>query len=121
MIWPTPHAMTLSLSVGDPGSRLVLPVVPHEDRPAPSFRPPDAHARPPGVESEDRVVPIDWTLRREDGHAVAGWTGDWSSAFGFRLDAQKLRFDAPTTTRARLGVGRGDQRRRAARPDALAA
>ena len=46
MIWPTPTPMTLSLSVGEGGSRLVLPVVPQEDRPAPSSRhPPRACGR----------------------------------------------------------------------------
>jgi putative CocE/NonD family hydrolase len=38
MIWPTPHAMTTSLHVGgDGGSRLVLPVIPFEERPRPDF------------------------------------------------------------------------------------
>ena len=29
MIWPSPTAMTLSLAVGEGGSSLVLPVIPH--------------------------------------------------------------------------------------------
>lgn len=95
MIWPTPHPMTLSLSVGEGGSRLVLPIVPHEERPAPSFSPSAAHVRPPGVESEDRVVPIDWTIRRESGRAIAGWSGDWSSEFpwGRTRGTEELRFE----------------------------
>jgi putative CocE/NonD family hydrolase len=106
MIWPTPYAMTLALAIGDAGSRMTLPVVPHEDRPAPSFLPPGSHARPAGVESEDRVVPIDWTLRREDGHAVAGWTGDWSSIFpwGRTRGTEDLRFTVDDDDPARASA-----------------
>ena len=41
------------------------------------------------------MVPIDWTLRREDGRAIAGWTGDWSSAFpwGRTRGTEELRFE----------------------------
>jgi hypothetical protein len=41
MIWPTPHPFVSSLYLGgaDP-TRLVLPVVPYEDRPRPKFLPP---------------------------------------------------------------------------------
>jgi hypothetical protein len=43
MIWPTPYPFTSSLYLGGPdGSRLLLPVVPHEDRPRPRFLPPEA-------------------------------------------------------------------------------
>jgi hypothetical protein len=38
MFWPTPHSMTSSVHFGGAGgSRIVLPVVPYEDRPAPQF------------------------------------------------------------------------------------
>ena len=38
MFWPTPYAMTTSLRLGgQDATRIVLPVVPHEDRPAPEF------------------------------------------------------------------------------------
>jgi hypothetical protein len=49
MIWPTPYPFTSSLYLGgsDP-SRLVLPVVPHEDRPRPSFLPPAEDPELPG-------------------------------------------------------------------------
>ena len=95
MIWPTPHRMTLSLAVGENGSSLLLPVVPHEDRPAPAFPPPVKHEPAPGVASEDRVVPIDWTLRRAEGRAIAGWNGDWASEFpwGRTGGTEELRFE----------------------------
>jgi predicted acyl esterase len=52
MIWPTPHPFTSSLVLGgaDP-SRLVLPVVPHEVRPRPSFLPPAEDPALPGYRS----------------------------------------------------------------------
>lgn len=43
MFWPTPYPMTASLLLGGPDpTRLVLPVVPRADRPAPRFLPPEA-------------------------------------------------------------------------------
>lgn len=41
MFWPTPYTMTTSLRLGgQSAARIVLPVIPHEDRPAPAFLPP---------------------------------------------------------------------------------
>jgi putative CocE/NonD family hydrolase len=49
MIWTTPHAMTTALHLGGAeGTRLMLPVVPHEERPRPAFRPPEKDAEPTG-------------------------------------------------------------------------
>ena len=49
MIWPTPYSMTTSLSLcGKNPTRLVLPVVPHEDRPKPDFLPPAKDPSLPG-------------------------------------------------------------------------
>ena len=39
MIWPTPYAMTTTLQLGAEGSRLLLPVVPIEQRPGPTYLP----------------------------------------------------------------------------------
>jgi hypothetical protein len=54
MLWPTPYAMTTSLELGgaDP-TRVMLPVVPHEERPRPSFQPPAADPKMPGYEALD--------------------------------------------------------------------
>ena len=41
MIWPTPYLMTTSLHLGGENpTRVVLPVVPYENRPRPNFHPP---------------------------------------------------------------------------------
>lgn len=60
MIWPTPYLLTSTLHLGgaEP-SRLVLPVVPHEDRPRPSFLPPAADPVLPGfrtLEDDDKTI-----------------------------------------------------------------
>jgi hypothetical protein len=49
MLWPSRHRMTTSLRLGgaDP-TRVLLPVVPHEDRPKPSFLPPATDPELPG-------------------------------------------------------------------------
>jgi len=54
MLWPTPYSMTTSLHLGgDDGTHLLLPVVPYEERPAPSFLPPSEDPELPGFESLD--------------------------------------------------------------------
>ncbi|MEQ9561716.1 MAG: CocE/NonD family hydrolase [Woeseiaceae bacterium] len=54
MMWPTPYPMTTSLELGgDAGSRLVLPVVPPGERPAPAFLPPAESPSLPGFRSLD--------------------------------------------------------------------
>jgi predicted acyl esterase len=52
MIWPTPYSMTTSLLLGEKNpTRVVLPVVPHEDRPKPNFQPPVKSPTLPGYKS----------------------------------------------------------------------
>ena len=52
MFWPTPYPMKTKLHLGGAeGTRLVLPVVPHETRPAPSFLPPAEDPTFPGYRS----------------------------------------------------------------------
>ena len=54
MLWPTPHPMTTNLlRGGEQGSRVLLPVVPFEQRPVPPFLPPTADPELPGYESVD--------------------------------------------------------------------
>jgi len=58
MIWPTPFPFTSSLYLGgaEP-SRVVIPVVPHEDRPRPRFLPPAEDPTLPGYRSlEDSTI-----------------------------------------------------------------
>ena len=49
MLWPTPEPMTTELRLG--ASRLVLPVVPYEERPVPDFLPPAKDPPYAGYES----------------------------------------------------------------------
>jgi hypothetical protein len=52
MIWPTPHPMTTALHLGgDDPTRLLLPTVPHEERPRPRFLPPQEDPELPGFET----------------------------------------------------------------------
>jgi uncharacterized protein len=54
MLWPTPYGMTTKLYLGgEDGARVLLPVVPHEDRPKPKFLEPEADPTLPGFESLD--------------------------------------------------------------------
>jgi predicted acyl esterase len=49
MIWPTPYAMTTTLGIGGPdASHVVLPVIPHAERPQPDFPPPAEDPELPG-------------------------------------------------------------------------
>jgi hypothetical protein len=54
MLWPTPHPVTTTLRLG-PDTRLLLPVVPHEERPRPRFLAP----------AEDPDLPGYGTLQEE--------------------------------------------------------
>jgi len=54
MLWPTPYPMTTSLYLGGrDGSRVLLPVVPHQKRPSPSFLVPEEDPELAGYESLD--------------------------------------------------------------------
>jgi hypothetical protein len=56
MMWPTPYPMTTGLHLGG-GTRVLLPVVPFEDRPRPQFLPPVAGPRLPGFERLEEETP----------------------------------------------------------------
>ncbi len=54
MLWPTPFPMTTTLELGaSRGARVVLPVVPPEDRPSPRFEEPTPGPNLPGYETLD--------------------------------------------------------------------
>ncbi len=79
MIWPTPYAMTTELAFGGTsGSRLVLPVIPHEPRPKPDFHPPEPSEQAPGVRSSGGAWPGQWTICRDEIRQTAH--GDWQGA-----------------------------------------
>src|SRR5262249_16889308 len=62
MIWPTPHPATATVRLGPTGTRLVLPVIPAEDRPTPVFGGPEPGEELEGVSSWGEVLPVRWTL-----------------------------------------------------------
>ncbi len=51
MLWPTPYPMTSQLYIGERATRLVLPVIPPEDRPVPAFLPPQPRETRPDARS----------------------------------------------------------------------
>jgi uncharacterized protein len=58
MLWPTPYPMTTSLRLGGPDpTHVVLPVVPHEDRPRPKFLPPSSDPPMPGSQRLETDTP----------------------------------------------------------------
>jgi putative CocE/NonD family hydrolase len=59
MFWPTPYPMTTSLRIGgqDP-TRVVLPVVPFETRPTPSFLAPEPDPKLPGFTALESAATI---------------------------------------------------------------
>ena len=69
MFWPTPYSMTTSLRLGgENATRVVLPVIPYEDRPTPEFLPPAE--RRPGLPGYGRVaVEADDDERTTSGYA----------------------------------------------------
>ncbi len=77
MIWPTPYAMTTQLSLGGAdGSRLVLPMIPREARPAPDFAAPEPSTEAADVHSTGGAWPGQWTICRDEIRQAAH--GDWS-------------------------------------------
>ena len=76
MIWPTPHPATATVRLGPTGTRLVLPVVPAAERPAPVFGDFEPSEELDGVRSWGDVLPVRWTLVRDDkGVASISWRG----------------------------------------------
>jgi predicted acyl esterase len=84
MIWPTPHAATATVTLGAAGTRLVLPVVPAEQRPEPRFPDPSPAQYPHGVRSWGNMVPARWNLRRDAaGSTAVWWRGTSGTDFGW--------------------------------------
>ncbi len=98
MIWPTPYRMTTRLALGGAdGSRLVLPVVPAEARPAPAYPAPPPSIDAPGVRSTGGEWPGQWTICRDEVRdAVHGdWRGDSRSEYpwGTISAVEQLTYD----------------------------
>ncbi|HEX9064601.1 MAG TPA: CocE/NonD family hydrolase C-terminal non-catalytic domain-containing protein, partial [Streptosporangiaceae bacterium] len=121
MIWPTPHPATAMVRLGATGTRLVLPVVPAQSRPAPSFAPPEEGESLPGVSSWGDVLPVRWTLVRDDtGTASIAWRGTAGNEFGWGrvIDEEYLRYEVADSDPARASA-RGEARTEVHLPDRL--
>jgi uncharacterized protein len=95
MIWPTPYPATATVQLGPAGTRLVLPVVPAADRPVPVFAEPVPAEHQPGVRHWGEMLPVRWTLERDDSGATAiWWRGSTGTEFpwGRMVDEEYLRY-----------------------------
>jgi predicted acyl esterase len=106
MIWPTPHPMTTSLRLGgESPTRVVLPVVPHADRPKPSFlppprrrpRPPDEDDPGPGLSSPSgyaEVETVERNPRRGTTKIVMRNGGGSQYSYGSGTYSQRITYEA---------------------------
>jgi putative CocE/NonD family hydrolase len=108
MIWPTPHPGTATVRLGRAGTRLILPVIPPEARPEPTFSVPVPDRQPPGVSHHGEMLPVRWTLQRDDtGTAAIWWRGSTATQFewGRVTEEEYLRYevkdDCPASASAR--------------------
>jgi uncharacterized protein len=105
MIWPTPYPATATVRLGKAGTRLILPVIPAEARPEPAFGAPAPEQPPPGVSHRGEMLPVRWTMQRDDTGTVAiWWRGITATQFqwGRETDEEYLRYevndDRPATS-----------------------
>jgi uncharacterized protein len=115
MLWPTPEAMTTELRLGT--SRLTLPVVPYEKRPAPQYLPPAKDPVLAGIESIDggttsgygEISSVD--RNPQTGVVVARATNEsgtrypWGTEKAFETIRYEIDDDAPADARV-LGTHR---------------
>jgi putative CocE/NonD family hydrolase len=98
MIWPTPSAMTTELALGGAdGSRLVLPVIPPEARPVPSFGPAEPYREKSGVRTTGGAWPGQWTICRDEIRQTAhgDWAGDSTTEYpwGKVVAVERITYD----------------------------
>jgi uncharacterized protein len=96
MIWPTPQLGTATVRLGPAGTRLLLPVIPPQVRPEPEFGVPGAAEEASGVTHRGEMLPVRWTLQRDDtGTAAIWWRGTTTTEFGWGrvTDEEYLRYD----------------------------
>ncbi len=121
MIWPTPHPATATVRLGPTGTRLVLPVVPAANRPAPVFSDVELGEELPGTSSWGDVLPVRWTLVRDDkGVAAISWRGTAGNNFpwGKVVDEEYLRYEVDDDRPAEASA-RGEARTEVHLPDRL--
>ena len=112
MIWPTPHPATATVRLGPTGTRLALPVVPPEQRPAPRFADFEPAEELDGVRSWGDVLPVRWTMVRDDrGVASISWRGTAGNEFpwGRVVDEEYLRYEVDDARPAEASA-RGEAR-----------
>jgi uncharacterized protein len=98
MIWPTPFPATAELRLGPAGTRLVLPVIPAAEpaRPEPRFPEPGPEEPPDGVRHWGEILPVRWTVHRDESGTVAmSWRGSSGTDFpwGRVVDEEYLRYE----------------------------
>jgi putative CocE/NonD family hydrolase len=124
MIWPTPQPAIATVRFGPTGTRLVLPVVAAADRneaPAPVFGDAEPGEELPGVSSWGDVLPVRWTLVRDDkGVAAISWRGTAGNNFpwGKVVDEEYLRYEVDDDHPAEASA-RGEARTEVHLPDRL--
>ncbi len=121
MIWPTPHPATSTVRLGPAGTRLALPVVPLESRPAPVFGDIETGEELDGVSGWGDVLPVRWTLVRDDkGIASISWRGTAGIEFGWGkvIDEEYLRYEVDDDRPAEASA-RGAARTEVHLPDRL--
>lgn len=123
MIWPTPFPATATVRLGPAGTRLVLPVVPARTEPAPDplLAPPGPPDQLAGVRSWGDVLPVRWTLVRDDkGVASISWRGSAGTRYpwGTVTDEEYLRYEVADDRPAQASA-RGEARTEIRLPDRL--
>jgi putative CocE/NonD family hydrolase len=121
MIWPTPYPATATIRLGQTGTRLLLPVVPFEERPRPAFADPEPAASLPGSRSWGEMLPVRWTTQRDDrGLASMWWRGTNGTEFswGKVVDEEYLRYEVADDKPAEASA-RGEARTEVHLPDRL--
>jgi hypothetical protein len=121
MIWPTPHPATATVRLGGTATRLMLPVIPAENRPAPEFDGPETTESLPGVGGWGEILPVRWTLVRDDrGVAAISWRGADGSRYpwGAVVDEEYLRYEVDDSRPAEASA-RGEARTEVHLPDRL--
>jgi uncharacterized protein len=120
MIWPTPHLDTAEVRLGPAGTRLVLPTVPDEPRPEPTYPVPGPAQRPDDVRGWGEMLPTRWTTRRDGAGLVTTWRATSGSEFGWGrvVDEEYLRYEVSDTDPAHAAA-RGEARTEIHLPDRL--
>jgi hypothetical protein len=107
--------------LGATGTRLALPVVPEESRPAPQFGELEPGEQIDGVSGWGDVLPVRWTLVRDDkGTASISWRGTAGTEFGWGrvVDEEYLRYEVHDDRPAEASA-RGEARTEVHLPDRL--